>query len=322
MAGWKQAVADVGERAAGVSRKLHRKIVIKASVQIVTALVVGLLKLTEEQNRKCREALDEWEQDWEKKAKDPEYIPDLDPQFKIQDSEAQFLSEIVPGLDDFFLCRHRTCMFVGRNTDWVPNMMDSQYACPMCGEQFRPWKEQPGYVKSNKVLVMQQTTTDSKMMVLGPDAAATLQATEGAPNYIPGIGNYYIFPIVWADTATQVLQNKFKSITANLDETLAQMTDNKARMEYVLDSLQDKRPHALFTPMQMSEVAKMNLDDKNQKASNPDRRWNYQRILESGFLGMNCAQHSEAFDLPLEQEDIIRIWGLCKWFFHQSRALQ
>ena len=47
--GWKQAVADVGERPEGVSRKAHRKTVIKASVQIVAALVVGFQKLNEEQ---------------------------------------------------------------------------------------------------------------------------------------------------------------------------------------------------------------------------------------------------------------------------------
>ena len=78
--GWKQAVADVGERAAGVSRKVHRQIIIRASVQIVTALVVGFQKLNEDQTRKCREALEEWDAEWQKKADDPEYIPEIDPE--------------------------------------------------------------------------------------------------------------------------------------------------------------------------------------------------------------------------------------------------
>ena len=129
-------------------------------------------------------------------------------------------------------------------------MMESQYSCPMCGEQFRPWKEQPGYVKSNKVLVMKQTT-------------------EGAPAYIPSISNHYIWPIVWTDTATTVLQNKFKAISARLDEELASMTDPKARMEYVLDSLNTRPPHTLFKKMDMPEEVRMRFDDKNQKSGGP-----------------------------------------------------
>ena len=65
----------------------------------------------------------------------------------------------------------------------------------------------------------------------------------------------------------------------------------------------------------------MTFDDKNQKVGNPDRRWNYKALLEREIWGMSCHEHSEAFDMPLSQEDIIRIWGLAKWFLHQSKAL-
>ena len=98
--GWKKAVQDVGERAAGVSRKVHRKIVIRACVQIVSALIAGLLKMDDEQTRKCRQALEEWDEEWQKKADDPEYVPEIDPEYKIRDGEAQFLSEIVPGVEE------------------------------------------------------------------------------------------------------------------------------------------------------------------------------------------------------------------------------
>ena len=99
------------------------------------------------------------------------------------------------------------------------------------------------------------------------------------------------------------------------------MTDPKARMEYGVDSLNKEPPHTLFKKMDMPEEVRMRFDDKNQKSGDPNRRWNYQPLLEREIWGMSCHAHSEAFDMPLSQEDIIRIWGLAKWFLHQSKAL-
>ena len=318
--GWKQAVADVGKRPEGVSRKEHRKTVIQASVQIVTALTIGFQKLKLEQKFKCMVALDEWDEEWEKKTADPEYIPELDSKFKIQDFEAQFLSELVPGTDEFFLCRQRSCLYVGLNTDWVTNKRRSQYSCPMCGEQHRPWREQPGYVKSNKVFLVEKATKAQMMHVMGTDAPSILSATAGATQRSRPMGDHYVFPIVWTETATSALQNKFKSITGELDEKLAHIAEPRARMEYVLQSLSEKPPHSLFKKMEMSDVVVSNLEDKNRKAGDPGRQWDYQPLLKSGFWGMHCKMHEEAFDQPLGQEDIIRIWGLTKWFLHQSKV--
>eukprot|EP00969_Alexandrium_andersonii_P279260 12343073-Alexandrium_andersonii.AAC.1 len=65
---------------------------------------------------------------------------------------AQWASEILPGTDEFFLCRQRGCLTVCRNTDWATTDKNGggHYRCPTCGEIFRPWQEQPGYVKAYK----------------------------------------------------------------------------------------------------------------------------------------------------------------------------
>eukprot|EP00969_Alexandrium_andersonii_P104235 4600624-Alexandrium_andersonii.AAC.1 len=65
----------------------------------------------------------------------------------LANEAAQWASEIVPGTDEFFLCRRRTCLTVCRNTDWATTDKNGRGhdRCPNCGEQFRPWKEQPGY---------------------------------------------------------------------------------------------------------------------------------------------------------------------------------
>ena len=51
---------------------------------------------------------------------DEEYLLGLD-ETHISDLAAQFLDDVMPGLTGVFLCRHRTCLNVARNVDWLDN---------------------------------------------------------------------------------------------------------------------------------------------------------------------------------------------------------
>eukprot|EP00969_Alexandrium_andersonii_P104323 4603992-Alexandrium_andersonii.AAC.1 len=64
----------------------------------------------------------------------------------------------MPGTDEFYLCRRRSCLAVCRNTDWATTDKNGggHYRCPGCGERFCPSMEQPGYVKANKVWMTQK----------------------------------------------------------------------------------------------------------------------------------------------------------------------
>eukprot|EP00974_Lingulodinium_polyedra_P063244 6104714-Lingulodinium_polyedra.AAC.1 len=61
-----------------------------------------------------------WGEEWRKKSEDEEYVPQMQ-QWRLSDHEAQLLSEMAAGIDDYCMCRRLDCLWVGRNTDWARN---------------------------------------------------------------------------------------------------------------------------------------------------------------------------------------------------------
>ena len=55
------------------------------------------------------------------------------------------------GIFSFFFCRMRECLRVARSVDWLTD--GNAYWCPECFNHYKPWKEQPGANKANKVMV-------------------------------------------------------------------------------------------------------------------------------------------------------------------------
>ena len=69
-------------------------------------------------------------------------------------------------------------------------------------------------------------------------------------------------------------------------------------------------------PLSISDM----IDERNKIIFDPAKKWNHDAILRDGFWGMNCSNDGEAFDSPLSQSDMIRMWGLSKWIVRQRAA--
>ena len=123
---------------------------------------------------------------------------------------------------------------------------------------------------------------------------------------------------MWTETATTVLQNKFKEISAGIDDELREIRDPKERMEFVINELGKQHPHALFSHMSIPLNTKTRFQELNRAKGDPSRQWKYEELLNSGVWGMNCQNQADAFDKPYDQRDMIRTWGLTQWFFTQS----
>eukprot|EP00969_Alexandrium_andersonii_P056011 2468876-Alexandrium_andersonii.AAC.1 len=64
------------------------------------------------------EAFETWEEEWRRKAENPDYVPKLGGKY-LSDYEAQFLDYVTENLAEHYICRVPKCAFVGRNCDWV-----------------------------------------------------------------------------------------------------------------------------------------------------------------------------------------------------------
>eukprot|EP00969_Alexandrium_andersonii_P065830 2902890-Alexandrium_andersonii.AAC.1 len=88
------------------------------------------------------------------------------------------------------------CDHVGRNTDWAHTVEQGggHFACPICGIRYQPWKPgSAGRLGANKVLTVHVGTSDTPLEL------------EGGGVIEPG--KALIYPLWWADAATNNLQN-------------------------------------------------------------------------------------------------------------------
>ena len=249
-------------------------------------------------------AMLKWDDDMRQKSEDPTFVPPLAEVF-VSDFEAQFMSEIVTGLDEYFMCRQKHCMFVCRNTDWIHNAAHNppqkgdpvHYRCPKCGQQYRPWMQKPNYCKANKVYVLDQ------------QSACYLDGTEILK------GTVMVYPIEWPDTPTTNLVNEFKQISAGMDEEIKAM-DPRVRARIIHHQV-ITRP--MKTYMQNHQVGQDAIEVlKGLPFCATDRTWKYEHLNITGIQGWHAMDLAEA--TPLALKDVIRIWGFAKYMLHQVDA--
>ncbi len=321
---WGQAIEDAGRRHKGESKKAYRRRLIQRVCALSTALKGGMEDLTERQQEDMTKAMVEWQEDCRKKAENNEFIPVLS-SIHLSDFEAQFLSELVPGMDEYFVCRQRTCLTVTHNTSWIHNSPNGQYLCPSCAQQYRPWKMQPGYCKANKVFIVdlrvrpeaRPIAVAASSEAVPPGAvAASSEAVPGGAVFGEAGAEYCAYPTIWADTATSTLTNKFKEITCDADTKLENMAPAR-RLEYVNQFIDSKGHRGYFKPTQLSATVMQEADQRNARMeANCPTQWKYDH-LRAGFQTLNLDE--SVMDEPLSQADLILMWGMATWMVTQAQ---
>jgi hypothetical protein len=254
-------------------------------------IAASVTKASFEKQKQYLAASEAWTAEWEMKAKDPGYVPQLPcddgTDEPLENMFMQFQSEFFEGLDDFILCRHKSCMFVCRNQDWLNTIKEGgwQFRCPKCGRQYFPFRMTPAYLPFNKVMILEEDKPASSSEGLKRPAGSS----EGPVQLIP----YH-----WPDTATTVLQDRIKMITMGLAEEIAEVP-REARLQYVIDLLNTKRVPGYFKHYPLTIDVKVKIDALTKKFS-------YDHILD-GFYGFFFSELETT--PPLKQEDVMRMWG-------------
>ena len=163
------------------------------------------------------------------------------------------------------------------------------YRCPSCGRQYAPWKPSGGLCRANKIWVF--------------------QLTDETLEYIP---------IVWPDTTLENLLTKFKQI---MDPELKEMKKMKPedRLPYILrhieDTAQTRKPLYMENFPFTEKVQKL-IDEKN--STGKEARFDYDHVKAKGYQGKKVDEDVN-LDEPLEQDDLLRMYGLAKVFLMAAR---
>jgi hypothetical protein len=296
------AVLDIGRRHPGQSKKLYRASLIKCSMEISKAITAGIKKLRADQQAKVKEQMQLWVKEWEQKAENPEYITKLDCKLTTSTHLMDFVDQILPGMDEYYMCRQRHCSMVCQAINWVNNHPNYQFRCPACGEQYRPWMSKPGYWPTNKVIfAYDEVNLQSGKAVVAPGSS------DGPVG--PNLVN--IYPVVWPDTTTEQMKARIKAIFLDIDQDLLRL-EPQARMTFVLENIRSTAPHKAFQHFDFLPSTRKTIDDLNDVLNQNKPRWQYNHVEDEGYWGLKLG---EGFGLeePLQQADYLRVWGLARW---------
>ncbi|CAK0821586.1 unnamed protein product [Prorocentrum cordatum] len=132
---WSELEQSVRKDYPEASRSERRKATLFAIQKVARYIALKISQAPPEQRRQREQAFVEFDAEWDKKVADPEYVPEVRA-YKMSDHAAQWASEIIEGLSEHFICRHRDCRECSRSCDWLMKGAD-QYGCPLCLRQYR-----------------------------------------------------------------------------------------------------------------------------------------------------------------------------------------
>lgn len=128
-------------RKPGETSKAWRERVLEFTCRAATKLVMAFQGMPREKQRQVLQALKRWEGGWMKAVEELDYQPQLGIEVWDDHMITQWSSELMKGVDEYYVCRRMDCLNVTTPVHWVKERNHEWYRCAACGEEYRPWKD-------------------------------------------------------------------------------------------------------------------------------------------------------------------------------------
>jgi hypothetical protein len=220
----------------------------------------------------------------------------------------EFMDRVMTGLDDYFICRQKHCSMVYLSTH-VLGDENYHYRCPACGELYRPWRQQPSYWKTNRVVVYYNTV---HVLEDGAELAAGLSDGLAVNDQV------LIFPVMWPDCNTELIIERFNMIELEVI-TAVHSVPPQDRLRYVRENLRDTPRPKRFLQYDFFPETKAYIDEVNRCQSKAKNAWKYDHIETDGYMGIKLGPE-ENLDEPWEFEEFLRAWVLAIWLADKAAA--
>jgi hypothetical protein len=243
----------------------------RANMIELTREVGGSEKFNPEQQVEVVEVMDNRMDDSIQKVQEQDYVTAMDCEETTSTHTVGFVEKVLIGLGDYFICRQKHCSMVCLSTHWVHNKPNGNYRCPACGEQYRPWKEQPGYWRANKVFVYYD--------------AGRAELAAGSSDGLADNDQVMIFPVIWPDEAVQEIIDRFKAILLDINNDVIALPPQD-RLGYVMENLPDTPRPCFFQQYEFLPETKAHIDEINARQSTNKKAWQYDHIEKDGYMGI------------------------------------
>jgi hypothetical protein len=281
---------------------------IRKSTRLAVSMCAGLNHLTAEQQCKVVKVIDLWVDEWSNEEEFPEYIPAMAREEPISDLITEFVDQVLPGLNNYLICRQKHCSMVCLWMYWIHNRPNDQCRCPACGEEYIPWKAKPTWWTTNKVFVVYDDVgLQQERDLLDPREWAEHQSKI----------QVMILPIMWPDTSQCVLMDRVTAIFRSVDRDLKALAP-KDRLGFVLANLSLAAPLRAFVAYVCTQNIKDNMEFLNEQQGTRKSPWQYDN-LDHDYMGMQLGPEHELDD-PWEQVEFVRLWGHSMWLTQMAAA--
>ena len=280
---------------------------IRKSRRLAVSMSANLNHLTADEQLKVVKVIDNWVDEWSNEEEDPKYIAAMARWEPISDLVTEFVDQVLPVLDQHFICRQKHCSMVCRWCYWVHNRSNDQNRCPACAEEHNPWKAKLGYWTTNQVFVTyDEVGLQQELDLLKPGEMAG-HAREK---------QVMILPVMWPDTSKCELIVRVTAIFLSLDRDLMALPP-KDRLGFVLEHLSLTAPPKAFEPHEF-------LQNTGQHRPHERGAWRQNKSVavrsHRERLHWHEARARARVGHPWEQVEFVRLWGYSMWLTQMAAA--
>ena len=293
---WKRAVSDVGRRHPGQDKKEWRASVLQTLKVIGKFCQRAYTKMSDHDKRRFVLAFEEQENNLQKI-----FVPQLhtgvfDPAsqavgtdlsvqgqpmdamevdvdtpppkslFWATEKVLDWTSQVLEGLDNYYLCRNEACRSFMPNTCWVKQVGHDCYKCPCCLRDYQPWStSKPTNIKPNKILVGSCEGDIQMAMDMGMN-----------PEEV------FMWFVLWVDTPQAILERRMQEISLELAEETRDMSTEELQ-ELVRDKVNATSARTYFEEKNVRREPAGGCE-----AQWPGRKALGMRALAERLLGGHC----------------------------------
>lgn len=207
--------------------------------------------------------------------------------FFVPERTLDYASELMPGLDDFYLCRNMECRCFCPATCWVKQEGKDRFRCPLCITEYWPWRAKPSFMRPNKMLVASCNGDDAM--------AADLNMEKNEVR---------MWFVEWEDTSVAVTKRRLQEIQLNLEQECKDMSpqDLEQLVKAKVDATSER---VYFTRRTLSVESISWLDNQNKGGK---KKWMHQHLTQ-GFWAATAPEFIENVTKFLKNDDALTMWA-------------
>jgi len=136
---WSTAMNELRSSGANLTRAEARRALLQATGLFCVKLVSAHMRASAAQQREMEEAMRAAAADeYANRAADAEYVRAKVEGAFLEANTSQWLSKLVDGLDEYFICRRKACQFFCPNSLWMKRLFSDKFRCLACTAEYQP----------------------------------------------------------------------------------------------------------------------------------------------------------------------------------------